>query len=408
MTDQKCKLSRRKFLSTTALGSVSLSLASLPISLAKATENDNQDKTKSAPIIFRELGRTKMKLPIVSMGVMNANYPDIVRAAYDIGIRHFDTAAYYQFGRNEQMVGNVMKQIGKRETVQIATKVFHQRQRRQIEPENRKKELISAVEGCLKRLQMDYVDILFIHGVSSADDLKIEEYKEALGLLKKQGKIKATGVSTHTAMKDVLNEAASSGFYDVVLTSMNVSMADDQEFLQAVENAAKKGIGIIAMKTQAGGAQLPNREAMSKYSTSTINKASLKWVLRNKNISTAIPGFVTYEHMEENFSVAGNLEYTEEEKRFLSENNIKLSLGFCQQCGQCVASCPSRVDIPTLMRVHMYAAQYRNFHHAGATLKDIPIERSLTKCKSCNSCQARCVNQLNIPDRIETLQQIYV
>jgi predicted aldo/keto reductase-like oxidoreductase len=197
------------------------------------------------------------------------------------------------------------------------------------------------------------------------------------------------------------------GFYDVVLTTINVSMANDTELLGAIKNAADKGIGIIAMKTQAGGQRLPNTETLRQYSNATINKAMLKWVMRNENIATSIPGYDNFEHMREDFSVASDLEYTEEEEKFLSDNSIQLSLGFCRQCKVCLASCPKNTDIPTLMRTHMYAAQYANFHHARATLDDIPTGQGLSECASCSECSAQCANSVDIPRRISELKAMY-
>ncbi|MCK4236782.1 MAG: 4Fe-4S dicluster domain-containing protein, partial [Candidatus Krumholzibacteria bacterium] len=61
------------------------------------------------------------------------------------------------------------------------------------------------------------------------------------------------------------------------------------------------------------------------------------------------------------FSVASNLEYTSEEKKLLSDQRVKLGMGFCRQCRVCMSTCPRGVEIPSLMRTHMYAVQYSNF-----------------------------------------------
>src|SRR5580765_1631877 len=81
------------------------------------------DSSNSGALLERTLGRTGLKLPIVSMGVMNADVPGILRRAYELGIRHFDTAAVYQNGRNEEMVGSVVKEMGIRDKVVISTKI---------------------------------------------------------------------------------------------------------------------------------------------------------------------------------------------------------------------------------------------------------------------------------------------
>jgi predicted aldo/keto reductase-like oxidoreductase len=341
------------------------------------------------------------------MGVMNASNPAVVSASYDRGVRHFDTAAYYQYGRNEQMVGRVIEERQIRDKVIISTKIMHRSYRDRLDPKDHLKELTKTLDGSLKRLKMDYVDILYIHSCSRVEDLKSEGIMKGLELAKKQGKVRACGISTHQNMADILEEATRSGFYDVVLTAYNVSMADDARLHEAIKSAGLKGIGIVAMKTLAGGSRLPNREALNKYSSSTINRACLKWAMHNEHITTAIPGYDNYEHMEEDVAVAHDLELTGDERNFLADNQIKLGLGFCQQCRDCVASCPKNVEIPELMRVYMYAAQYGNFEHARATYEDIPKDRNLRVCSTCSSCAAECSNFVSIAKRLETLQHIY-
>src|ERR1035437_4217302 len=80
------------------------------------------NEAATGPILQRTLGKTGITMPVVSMGVMNADVPGLLRRAYELGIRHFDTAAGYQEGRNEQMVGRMIKEMGVRDKVTIATK----------------------------------------------------------------------------------------------------------------------------------------------------------------------------------------------------------------------------------------------------------------------------------------------
>ena len=401
------RLTRRGFLSTSATGLMATGLLGLSSRLVNSQEPSKKDDKKE-DILHRTLGKTGLNIPIVSMGVMNSNNPEIVQASYEIGIRHFDTAATYQYGRNEQMVGEVIKRLGVRDKVVIGTKELGPAERSEMTPEQIKKRLINLCEGSLRRLKTDYIDILYIHGVAGKEDVDKPEIVDGFATLKKQGKIRFSGVTTHESMAEVINAVAEKMSYDVVLPAFNVTMADDIELLNAIEKAAAAGIGIIAMKTQAGGQRLASEEASRRFSKSTIMKASLKWVLNNKSISTAIPGFDNFENMREDFSVAEGIEYTLDEKEFLSGNKIKLSMGFCRQCRQCRPTCPGDVDIPALMRVHMYAASYGNLVHARATLDDIPENRSIRTCASCRECAARCARGVDIDRRISELKAMYV
>jgi len=248
---------------------------------------------------------------------------------------------------------------------------------------------------------------MYVHSLEDAEDTKNPAYIEALRHVKKQGKIKATAISTHTNMPQVIDAAVDMG-YEVILTSFNFTMADDEAMMNAIKKAHKNGVGLIAMKTMAGGARWPNPESRQNYSNSTVITSLLKWVMNNKEITTCIPGFSNFDHLNEDWPVAFDLEYTEEEKNLLKDNNIKLSLGFCRQCRQCLASCPNSTEIPTLMRTHMYAAQYGDFWLARDTYDKIPKRKSLDVCKSCNECTAKCVHStVVIASRIEDLKLIY-
>ena len=353
-------------------------------------------------IIHRTLGKTGISLPIVSMGVMNASIPGVVRRAYERGMRHFDTAAMYQQGRNEEMLGSVIKELAVRDKVTIATKIFI------IPPRRRaptcKEEMRAIFEGSLKRLQMDHVDILYYHSADSDEEARLEGPIETLRELKKQGLTRFTGISTHSPV-EVLTEITKSGVFDVALIPINYTMAHEQAYLDAISAAAKKGIGLVAMKTQAGGTGNPDKK-LPRNLPPESQSALLKWVLRNENIATAIPGFTTYDQLDQNFAVARGLAYTDKEKVFLADKTFTAEAEFCLQCGQCKPDCPYQVEIPALMRSHMYAVQYANKELTHDTLASIDAGHGLDACSTCAFCKAKCRNTVNIARKIYDLKEI--
>ncbi|MEE9443785.1 MAG: aldo/keto reductase [candidate division Zixibacteria bacterium] len=405
MDKSKSNLSRRKFLSTAAAGLATTGLAGLTPQLSLAQEGEHTDQATQPEIIYRTLGKTGMKVPIVSMGAGGANNPGIIQAAYEKGIRHFDTAASYQYGQNEQMVGRVVNKLKVRDKVNIGTKVYTPGQRVE-DPAAVKKKLIELCEGSLKRLKTDYVDILYIHSVATLGFVNNPGLQEGFAELKEQKKILAAGISTHSNMAAVINDTVEAGFYDVILTSMNISLGDNADLMAAVKNAANKGIGFVAMKTQAGGSRL-SADQIAGYPNKTIHNAMLRWVMRMPEIKTSIPGIANYDFLNDNFEIAYSLEYTPEEEKLLSDSTIQLGMGFCHQCRQCLASCPHKTDIPTLMRTHMYAASYGDFYKARRVLNNIPRGSSLDACGSCDQCTAQCANSVRIRDNISELKTIY-
>ncbi len=248
-------------------------------------------------MITRRLGKTGIVLPVVSMGVMRADNPALVRAALESGMKHLDTAHGYQKGNNETMLGEVLKDYP-RDSFVISTKV----------PPDGKDAFLENLDLSLKRLQMDYVDILYVHGLTSADDVLSAATLDALTAARESGKARHVGVSTHRNEPEVIRAAIRSGVYEVVLTSVNFKQDHYPEVKKAIAEAAAAGIGIIAMKTMAGAFH-------DKERTKPVNcKAALKWVLQDPNVTTAIPGITTFDQLTENAGVNNDLAMTEDEK----------------------------------------------------------------------------------------------
>jgi aryl-alcohol dehydrogenase-like predicted oxidoreductase len=360
-----------------------------------------QSRGAQQKIITRTLGRTGISLPVVSLGFMNANAPELIQRAYEVGMRHVDTAAFYQGGRNEEIVGATIKTMGVRDSVIIGTKVFLRGVGVSARDAQARDAFRQVAEASLKRLQADHVDILYYHSVDSAEDLRAEGPLQALAELKKEGKTRFIGVSTHQGAV-VLPEAVRLGVFDVGLVPVNYTMASNTALLDAVDQAAKAGMGIIAMKTQAGGLLRPDR-ALPKDLPSHSQTALLKWALHNPSITTAIPGVTAFDQLEQNIAVAFDFEYSAAEKAFLGDRALMTHAQFCQQCGQCQTDCPYGVEIPTLMRSHMYAVQYANLDMARSTLACLDTGKGLASCTSCGACKAVCRNDVNIGGNISRL-----
>ncbi len=385
--------SRRRFLSQASFALTSVGVGRLPHALTTG-QQPAPAPAGAKSVIQRTLGRTGIKVPIVSMGVMNARNPEVLKRAYDVGVRFFDTAQAYDQGRNEEMVGSVISQLGVRDKVYVQTKIGVPRM--SFGPVRDR--LLENFAGCLKRLRMDYVDVLLIHQITE-DQMGNPDIIDALKEAKRQKTARFIGVSTHQNAA-VLNSAAASGFCDVVLFQFNFLDSEDKALLDAMKNAASKGIGLVAMKTQTGG--------RSRNMGPLNQRAMLKWVLRHPEIATAIPGYTNMDQVNDCFSVAYGLDFTNEEKSWLGDRNVRLAVEFCSQCGTCLPTCPKGVDVPALMRVHMYAASYTNFDQARQTLEGIPAGAGLRNCSECRDCSARCAHNIRIRENIADLKDIYV
>ena len=376
------KMGRRKFIkgaSSAFIGLAAAPLMNLNLSFAE-TE-------KQASPQYRTLGRTGLKVTAVSMGVMNCSDPAVVRRAFDLGINFFDTAHAYMGGRNEEMVGKVFR--GKRDKVLIQTKFRFNA----TEKENRQ-----SVETSLRRLQTDHVDVLLAHSLKKPDEVSNPALIEFLQAMKKEGKARFTGFSSHTDMAPLLREAAKSKLHDVALVSYNFTHAN--ELREAVASAAKSGIGIVAMKTQAGGYKKEDMGGLNPH------QAALKYVLMDQHVANAVPGVTTIEQIEECAAVMGTvLSRTDEDA--LNRYQSHLQGRICTMCGGCIGECPYGVAHGDLLRAVMYYEGYRNEKLAAGVLRTGEARQNIKQCIECTSCSVTCCRGVDIHAQLKAVHRMF-
>jgi predicted aldo/keto reductase-like oxidoreductase len=394
------RIKRRDFLGKTAMGlfSAGFGLPKLKAGIPCQEKADN--------IVYRTLGRTNLRIPVVSFGVMNSDSPDLIHAALDKGLNHLDTAHLYLRGNSERVIGEVLANSGKRDKVYVATKMRLARDREKKvfslegtdrEPPATAENLYKQLDLSLKRLKTDYVDILYLHSCYSPQMATYEPLMNALVKVKEQGKARFIGTSTHADEPNVIRATVDAKVYDVVLTAYNFALDRREHIKKAIEFAVKNGVGVIAMKTQGG------RRLQEEGEVEIDHRSALKWVLEDENVCTTIPGMTTFEQLETNISVMNDLGLTETERSYLARIAQMRGKLYCQNCRSCISTCPNGVEIPNLMRAYMYASAYGNIIQARTTVSEIPEERSLNTCRNCSSCSAECRTGIDIHSRLQSL-----
>jgi predicted aldo/keto reductase-like oxidoreductase len=377
---------RRNFIKT-GLAGLTGTLLAPPV--LKTRKIPSIPQTKERKFTYRTLGKTGLKLPIVSMGTYGAT--DVASLALEAGIVHIDTSADYNEGNDERMFGKVFKNRP-RDSFVIGTSIgmWQFRQAEQVKNAISVEKLREYIEGSLERLDLDAIDIYYLGGIQHKEIAENEPYLNVLSEYKRAGKLRFLGVTTHANEPEIIRSATDSGVYDVVLTAYNFRKTNRQEIKEAVAYAAGKGMGIVAMKTQAG--VYWDRKEKKKM----INmKAALKWALQDQNIHTAIPSFKNSDQLYEALSVMENLELTPQEKADLDLNQGDPATAlFCSQCNGCLPQCPASLDIPTLMRSYMYAFGYNEPAKARKTLDSMNLVS--VPCIDCKSCRVRCVSGFDI------------
>jgi uncharacterized protein len=385
-------INRRSFIRTGIAGAAGI--VALSPSRVSAADSDQQNE-----IITRPLGKTGMIVPVISFGVMRADNPNLCKAAYEKGIKLFDTANGYQNGNNEIMLGNLLKDYP-RNSFYLATKVKPTGVDRDGKPSDQTtaEEFLAKFNTSLGRLKMEYVDILYIHDIRNPEMLEYKPIINTVKNLKKEGKIKFVGFSTHANEPVVIDAAASMDTWDVILTSYNFKQTYLNEINNAIKKASKAGIGIVAMKTLAGGGFL------DKEKTRPINStAAIKWVLSNNDVTTTIPGMTNFDQLDLNIKILSDITITEQEKKDLLIASAEKGL-YCTGCTKCLSKCPANLPVPDLMRAFMYAYGYSNPAMAYTLLKELGINDN--PCKACSSCSVECTKKFNIREKIADISRL--
>jgi uncharacterized protein len=383
-------LNRRGFLKQGLTGAAGM-VAFTPSLITSASEKKE--------IIYRTLGKTGMKVPVISFGVMRADNPNLCKAAFEQGIYFFDTANTYQNGNNETMLGNLLKDYP-RDSFYLATKVKPDGVTKEGKPtsETTTEGFINKFNESMSRLKLDYVDILYVHIVKDPELLKSKPILKALKKLKKAGRIKFAGFSTHSNEAACINAAAETDNWDVILTAYNFIKSDISELNSAIKKASEAGIGIVAMKTMAGGG------FFDKEKTQPINStAALKWALSNPYVHTTIPGMTDFDQLNLNVKILSDISLTIEEKNDLVVPANITGL-YCNGCGKCIPSCPMNLPVPDLMRAYMYAHGYSEPAKAQLLLSELGTNDN--PCKDCDECKVECIKNFNIKDKITDISRL--
>lgn len=381
-------MNRREFLKVGLAGTTSALLGGNTIAEALGQYAASESFVFPKPV-YRTLGRTGLKVTVVSFGAMLTPEAEVIGTAFEHGVNYVDTARKYMDGKNEGIVAKALK--GRRDRIHVATKT--------LPSSKSKKDIIRDVETSLSRLETDYVDVIQLHNLTDKERIFNPETREGLIRLREQGKVRFFGVTTHKNQPEVLNALVDDPdrFFDTALVAYNFKSDNDTK--EAIARAAQAKIGIIAMKTQAGG-----------YATGALgpvspHQAALKWVLQNPHITNAIPGMRDMAELREDIAVMG-MPFGYADERILKRYGAAVEPYYCHFCGKCEATCPQGVEISTINRSLMYAEGYKSPELALSTYREVPASASASACLGCADCVARCVNGLDIGAKMRRARNV--
>jgi aryl-alcohol dehydrogenase-like predicted oxidoreductase len=250
--DETDRCDRRSFLQAGALATAS----AMTLAPAAAAAQDAAAKTTALP--KRTLGKTGIEMTMLEMGTGALREKGVLdrllKLAYASGVRTFDTAKMYGtepgFKKWFEQSPEVRKQIV------LVTK----------DNPRTPKDLLGMLDKRLEALGTDYVDLFFIHGLGDEHKLSdalnfvtSQEFKETADAIRKSGKAKFVGFSSHHKERAALIQAAADGgIVDAIMLQYTPWLDEDSPLNKALDACHKKGIGLISMKQIAG--QFPSGE----------------------------------------------------------------------------------------------------------------------------------------------------
>ncbi len=400
---------------------------------------------------YRTLGRTGFKVSDISFGCNKNSDPNIFRYAYDRGINYFDTAEGYINGESERALGNALKHMD-RKKVFITTKLH-------LRKEASEESLLERFRKCQERLQTEYIDAFFIHGVNDISLLDHQGFHAVVKRMKSEGKLRFCGLSSHgprnkknDSMEKVLTTAAEDGKFDLMLLVYNFMNEDaGNKILSACK---KNNVGTTAMKTSPGVLRyesfdpdnlskeqekylrqmqrrgLSEQSALNrlkKYSdeqqkiqeeakpfveehgiktAEQLRKTSIKWVLQNPDMHTACISIVNFDLIDQIVPLSGK-KLSQADLDFLSGYARLYHQHYCRHaCNICNEHCSHKLPVSTIMRYAYY------FQLQGREKEAMEKYANLGKANAqqCLVCDAPCINacpyKLNIQHNLLTAHNL--
>jgi predicted aldo/keto reductase-like oxidoreductase len=357
-------IDRRKFLK--AGTSAALGLAGVSGALHESRGQATGKQRATVPRINRypRLGRTELHVSDISLGSSGTSDPDVIAHAFDRGVNLFDSAESYRWGNAEEAIGKALKR--RRDKVILTSKT-------KAGANDTRGEIMKSLEGSLRRLQTDHVDIYFNHSVNDVDRLRNQEWLEFTELAKRQGKIRFRGVSGHGRnLAESIDYAIDNDIADVILVAYNFSQAPDfydklrhtfhwsaiqPELPRILEKAKQKDVGVLAMKTLMG-AKL-NDMRPYEYSGGTFSQAAFRWVLSDPNVDALLVSMSDRDRIDEYVAASGSTGLSGYDRELLDRYAFAQAGRYCQPgCNICASVCPQKVEIAEVLRTRMYDLDY--------------------------------------------------
>lgn len=407
MKENRNEINRRDFLKTIGTAGLVPALASVTTGIASAQEKADPNaaaKTQELKFPQRKLGKTGVKVPVLSLGTM-FNLIDnqiILRSTLKWGVNSWDTAYSYGGGSSELGIGKFLTDNPEaRKNLFLATKASDANTINEVE---------QRLQMSLRKMNTDYIDLYYAPHGASDPAVFTDELKQWAESAKKRKLIRFLGFTTHKNMAECLAAAAKLGWIDAIMTSYNFRLMQDDKMRAAIDACHKANIGLIAMKTTGKTAIKRARQAIETETDKklvehllqrgfTQEQAAIKFVLQDERISCACVGMENVNVLTANVAaVLDKTQLTRADLTAFSDYAQATCSGYCAGCADiCDAALPDAPYVSDIMRYLMYCNSYGKADLAKGSFAQIPDSvRSKLLNIDYSVAEARCPQHLPI------------
>ncbi len=338
----------------------------------------------------RRLGKTGLDVSMIGLGTEYLNkrsretVVSVIHEAIDSGVNYFDLV--FTFSEYLDNLAAAFK--GQRDKLMIAGHLGSGEENGNYRKTRDVKECEGLFFKMLSRLHTDYIDVLFLQFVDEEDD-----YKKVMGpggllelALRFQQEEKARFIALSSHNVPIALKAVESGQIDVLMFSINLASDTVSEEKELFNACASRDLGLVAMKSFAGGKLLQKGDSKPVTPVQCISYA-----LSQIGVSTVVPGVKNVGELK---AALYFLDATSEEKDFSSAiSEFRQGLkGECVYCNHCLP-CPVSIDIGRTMRM-VDAARNGVSDELRVGYDDLPAKAS--DCIDCGVCMERCPFEVDV------------
>jgi uncharacterized protein len=391
MEDKNTGMDRRTFLKTTGVSGASIAIASGIGGNAIASEAAKESASKTVPT--RTLGKSGLPISILSFGGLDwSTNQNLLRMGFTMGVTALDTSDRYQNGKSELGIGEYFaKHPEERKKAFISTKATQSTDPQQIS---------AALDQSLERMKTDYVDLFMLSMMSGIP----AGAKELLEKKKKEGKVKLVGFSSHLGTDQVVAESIKMGWIDVLMITYNYILMQKDEIKKQIDDCARAGIGLIAIKSQAktpDSKETPEALAATRHFMDkgyTLEQAKIKAVWSDERIACVCSDMTNVTILKDNVAAAtDNVKLTANDFKIFNMLAQGESCHYCQGCGKCLVAMGEASRIPDVMRYMMYYNSYGDRDRARNLYRELPAAtRNALASRDYTGAESVCPHGLQI------------